>query len=54
MAAADMEKAREPLRPQEEKEPVAPIPRRAARPSMRSAVVWAEILGKPKALRNRK
>ena len=54
MAAADMEKAREPLRPQEGKEPVAPIPRWGARPSMRSAVVWAEIVGKPKALCNRK
>ena len=52
--AVDMEKAREPLRPQDTKEPAAPLPRRAARPSMRSAVVWAEILGKPKALRNRK
>lgn len=28
--------------------------RREARPSMRSAVVWSEILGKPKALRGKK
>ena len=27
---------------------------RSGLPSMRSAVVWAEILGKPKALRGRK
>ena len=29
-------------------------PRRSGLPSMRSAVVWAEILGKPKALRGRR
>ena len=29
-------------------------PLRSAFPSMRSAVVWAEILGKPKALQRRK
>ena len=52
--AVDRDRAREPLRPQEAKESVAPIPRRAARPPMRSAVVWAEILGKPKALKNRR
>ena len=28
--------------------------RREARPSMRSAVVWSEILGKPKALRGKR
>ena len=27
---------------------------RAAMPGMRSAIVWAEILGKPKALRGRR
>ena len=27
---------------------------RSARPAMRSAVVWAEILGKPKALKGRR
>ena len=51
MAAADMERVREPLLPQQEREAVVPAPRR---PGMRSAVVWAEILGKPKALKNRR
>ncbi len=56
MADADMERLREPLLPQQEREPPAPTPapRRPGMPSMRSAVVWAEILGKPKALKNRR
>ena len=54
MAAADMEQEREPLLPQQEREPIAPTPRKPGRPEMRAAVVWAEILGKPKALKNRR
>ena len=54
MAAADTERLREPLLPQQEREPPAPVQRRPGMPSMRSAVVWAEILGKPKALKNRR
>jgi hypothetical protein len=54
MAAADMERVREPLLPQQEREPAAPAPRKPGRPEMRTAVVWAEILGKPKALKYRR
>ena len=54
MAAADMERVREPLLPQQEREAVVPAPRRPGMPGMRSAGVWAEILGKPKALKNRR
>ncbi len=55
MAAANTERVVEPLRPQEAQKPV-PVPPRPQRgmPSMRTAVIWSEILGKPKARRGRR
>lgn len=43
------------LRPEQAPEQARPAPVSAARnrPTMRDAVVWAEIIGRPKALRRK-